>query len=193
MAAIVSSPSSAATSTWQSPADTATRVPFVLSLPNGYQTTAEGALPVWVDRESIVTGPALEVVVEVPAELADATLGLELGFGTSKVEAPIQNREGRLRVSVDPTGRVVVATLDGSQSVAIPKLAVGWANGLQLALVQHVPGQSSRALVRRSVPTKVAGANVSILWPGVLTGSVLPPETTIGWSGEPAPSPRGTP
>jgi len=165
-------------------ADHAGRAVFVLSMPSGFSTGQGTDVPMWIDRQHEETASAVDLSVAVPKELAGVPLALEVGSRNRVVRGPVTNGKATVRVTSVGPGRVLVSipggdgTTGSSPPVELSRSEL--ASGLDVALSQDLGGGQRRALVRRKVPIR-AGREISVLWPGTVSGSVLPPSTALRW------------
>jgi hypothetical protein len=158
------------------------RVPYEVSFPNGFSTAAGAVAPVWVDHETVTTGTSLDLTVGVPVVLRNSDLGLRISAGGAAIEAAISTGTTTVRLSIDASGRLALASTGAGAASSISPRGVEPGDNLDIAIVEHVAGRAPRALVRRLAPLALKRAAVSVMWPGAVTGSLLAPDGTWRWS-----------
>ncbi|MFN8028578.1 MAG: hypothetical protein U0W40_20145 [Acidimicrobiia bacterium] len=158
-------------------ADHSGRTAFTVSMPSGYSDALGTDVPMWIDRQQVRSGTSVDVTVRVPEALGGVPLALEVGAGTKVVRAPVVDGAATVTVSAIGPGRVRVDSPTGSVTLSVFQLT----EGLDVALTQDLPTGQRRALVRRKVPIGM-GEQVTVMWPGTVSGSVLPPSTDVRWT-----------
>ena len=156
------------------------RTVLAVSLPDGYIDGATGVdAPVWVEEQSVVRGAAVEGGID--RLRAEASLALRFELGGRRLDVPV-DADGRARAVLEARGDALTISAPGTgASFTVTPAADSM---LQVSIVRPVDGGGTQTLEQRDVPVAVSDAEVSVMWPGTVSSSVLSPGGRSRWSAQ---------